>query len=327
MQMRITKAERDLIEFRLRLGNSRRAIARLLHRHHTVVAREIRRHQCADGIYRSVVAQAATDRQRNKEHCRKLDKDPRLREFVETKLKEYWSPQYIAGVLKSQPPSELQGKRVSHETIYHYIYRKASWHKQLYLCLRVARKHRQRRYARKKKKIMITQRISIQERPAFIAERKEIGHWEADLVEGRKQKDGYLCVRVERTTRLVQLTKLEHKTARETRAALETTIWSLPVKTITFDNGTENAEHHILAKQYGIGTFFCDAYASWQKGTVENMNKLIRQYVPKRTDALKQLTTHDVKRIEDALNNRPRKCLNYLTPNQVMQTYLQGVVH
>lgn len=324
MQMRLTLEERNIIEFRLRLGMSTRAIARVLRRDHTVVAREIVRNGLVLGRYSAVAAQGAAERRRHDKHQRKLDKDPRLRIFVENKLRIEWSPEEISSFLKTDQIPTMQGKRISTETIYQYIYTGNGRYKQLYRFLRVARKKRRKWFSRKHRKISITQRISIHERPSFINERNEIGHWEADLMEGRRRSAGVLCVQVERTTRLVRIAKLENKQARETRACLEATCLSLPVKTFTFDNGKENAEHHILAKDYGIGTFFCDAYSPWQKGSVENMNKLIRQYVPKRTDALKHLTTHDVHRIQDALNNRPRKCLNYLTPNQAMQNYLRG---
>lgn len=324
MQIRITRAERGIIEFRLRLGMSKRAIARLLSRDHTVVAREIARNGPALGRYSAVAADKSAGKRLHNNHRRKLVKDPRLREFVEKKLLDLWSPEEISNILKTDLEPKMCGKQISHETIYQHIYTGTGRHKQLYRCLRVARKQRQRRYTRKHKKIMITERISIHDRPDYIKERNEIGHWEADLVEGKRQQEGYLCVQVERVSRLVRITKLEHKTARATRAALAATILSLPVKTFTFDNGTENTEHHLLAKSYGIGTFFCDPYASWQKGSVENMNKLIRQYVPKTVGVMKHLTTHDVQLIEDALNNRPRKCLNYLSPNQVMNNYLRG---
>lgn len=324
MQMRITKEERDIIEFRLRLGMSTRAIARVLKRDHTVVAREIVRNGLVLGRYSAHAAQSAAEKRKYEKHKRKLDKDPRLRMFVEEKLKELWSPDEIAKILKTDPLPKLRGKRVSHETIYQHIYTGSGRYKQLYRFLRVARKKRRKWFSRKHRKISITQRISIHNRPSFINNRDEFGHWEADLVEGKRRDAGVLCVQVERVTRLVRITKLEGKTARETRAVLEATCLSLPVKTFTFDNGRENAEHHILAKDYGVGTFFCEAYSPWQKGTVENTNKLIRQYVPKKTDVLQNLTAHDVYRIQEALNNRPRKCLNYLTPNQAMQKYLRG---
>lgn len=322
--MRITLEERGIIEFRLRLGMSTRAIARVLRRNHTVVAREIVRNVLVLGRYSASAAQSATERRRHDKHQRKLDKDPRLRMFVEEKLKDLWSPEEISDILKTGQVPKMRGKHISTETIYQYIYTGTGRYKQLYRFLRVARKKRRKWFSRKHRKISITQRISIHERPSFISERSEIGHWEADLVEGRRRSAGVLCVQVERATRLVRITKLEGKTARETRAVLEATCLSLPVKTFTFDNGTENAEHHILAKDYGIGTFFCDAYSPWQKGSVENMNKLIRQYIPKRTDAMKHVTANEVQRIQEALNNRPRKCLNYLTPNQAMQNYLRG---
>lgn len=322
--MRITLEERNIIEFRLRLGMSTRAIARVLQRDHTVVAREIVRNGLVLGRYSASVAHGAAERRRHKKHERKLDKDPRLRMFVEDKIQHEWSPEEISEVLKTDQLPKMHGKRISTETIYQYIYTGNGRYKQLYRFLRVARKKRRKWFSRKHRKIAIQARISIHERPSFINDRSEIGHWEADLVEGRRRSSGVLCVQVERTTRLVRITKLENKQARETRACLKATCLSLPVKTFTFDNGAENAEHYILAKDYGIGTFFCDAYSPWQKGSVENMNKLIRQYIPKRTDAMKHVTANDVQRIQETLNNRPRKCLNYLTPNQAMQNYLRG---
>jgi IS30 family transposase len=136
-----------------------------------------------------------------------------------------------------------------------------------------------------------------------------------------KQK-AIVSVQVERKSRLVRISKFENKSAEETKNALVKTAESVPrelFQTITFDNGTENVQHAEIKQEYGIETYFCDPFASWQKGSVENMNKLIRRYLPRHTD-LSKLTNQDIFLIQEKLNNRPRKVLKYQTPNEVIKS-------
>lgn len=178
--------------------------------------------------------------------------------------------------------------------------------------------------SRKARRLPITERLSIHQRPEVVGERAKYGDWESDSVIFSKQKFA-LSVQSERKSKLIRMHKVANKTAEETKYALIKTVESLPIemfKTITFDNGGEGAKHMEIKKEYGVETYFCDPFASWQKGGVENANKLIRHYLPRSTD-LSQLTDRDIYDIQEKLNNRPRKCLGYQTPNEV----INKVVH
>lgn len=167
---------------------------------------------------------------------------------------------------------------------------------------------------------MITERISIKERPLMINGRERYGDWESDSMIFSQQRS-ILSVQFERKSKLIRIRKLPNKTAEETKYALINTAESVPThlfKSITFDNGGEGALHHEIKKDYDIETYFCDPYCSWQKGGVENSNKLLRQYLP-RSIRLENLTDRDIYEIQEKLNNRPRKSLNYSTPNEVFK--------
>lgn len=233
-------------------------------------------------------------------------------------MKKGWSPEQIAGRLKKHPPKSTQGKYINHESIYQYICKPSGENKYLFNYLRKAQKTRRKKHGRKKQKNTIIERISIHLRPDDVNERKEYGHWENDSMIFSKQRAA-LNAQYERKSRLVTLRKLADKSAEETEAAIARNIESLPndfMKSATFDNGTENAKHHRLKKTFGIETYFCDPCASWQKGGVENINGLIRQYLPRKTN-LATITDSEIKEIQESLNNRPRKSLDYLTPNEI----------
>jgi len=321
MSNNLTFYDRQRLEYWLRTNQSMRAIARILKRDHSVLVREVKRNGCGDRKkYRADVAQREFERRKHKQHRGKLDKYPELKQCVIEGLKKEWSPDVIAGKLK------LDGKKetISHESIYHYIYNKEGkyegWHKYL----RRGKNKRQKRYERKTGKFSITERISINKRPEVVGERKRYGDWESDSVLFSKQKV-ILSVQSERKSKLIRMHKAVNKSAEETKYALVKTIESLPgelFQTMTFDNGGEGAKHMEIKQDYGVDTYFCDPYCSWQKGGVENANKLIRNYLPRKTD-MSKLTDRDIYDIQEKLNNRPRKCLGYQTPNEV----INKVVH
>ena len=316
---RITYFERQIIESGLRVDKSVRAIALSIGRDHRVIQREVERNRMDDRSYSAVLAERLTLEREKKRHRRKLEKlkNADLRQFVEDKLRLDLSPQQVAGLLSQQPPLAIDGQTLAPETIYQYIYEGEGRWENLYKHLRRKHRKRQRRWARKARKTPIPDRISIHLRPEEINYRLIAGHWESDTVEGQKE---HLSVQFERKLKLLRLNKIPNKTAAATENALRKSIDSLPGylwKTITFDNGGEGANHANLKNDYGIETYFCDPYASWQKGGVENINGLIRQYIPKGTD-ISKLTDEYIHDIQERLNNRPRKSLNYLTPNQVL---------
>lgn len=321
MSNNLTFYDRQKLEYWLRTKQSLRAIAKIMRRDHSVLVRELNRN--SDGNrkkYRADVAQRMFEQRVRKQHRGKLDKYPELKEYVVNGLKNEWSPDVIAGKLKLAGEEQT----ISHESIYHYIYNKDGRYEELYKYLRQGKAKRQKRYSRKNSKLQIPERESIHSRPRHIAERKRYGDWESDSMIFSQQKTA-LSVQSERKSKLIRMRKVANKTAEETVNALIKTIESLPnelFKTITFDNGLENVKHTEIKKEYDVETYFCDPYKSWQKGGVENANKLIRHYLPRKTN-LSQLTDEDINNIQEKLNNRPRKCLNYLSPNEV----INRVVH
>lgn len=286
----------------------------------SIIKREIKRNSGSCLPYTASIAQSLAEKRARKTNIRKLDKpsNRQLKEFVIAKLSEDWSPQQIAGTLKENPPSDIS-KIISHESIYDYIYNHAEKHIHLYEHLRTARKKRQRRFNRKKRKNTIKNRISIHERPIEISEKKTFGHWENDLVEFGREQNGVLSVKYERKSMLCRLHKLGSKQANENENSIAETIESFPYswfQSVTRDNGKENANHTDTLSDFNVQSYFCDPYSSWQKGGVENLNKLIRQYLPKKCDFAK-ITERDIFEVQERLNNRPRKSNNYLSPNEV----------
>lgn len=313
--------DRQKLEYWLRTKQSLREIAKIMKRDHSVLVRELQRNGNGDRKkYRADTAQRLFEKRKHGKHKGKLDKYPELKRQVLNGLQDEWSPDVIAGKMKLAK----QTITISHESIYHYIYEKDGRYEGWYKYLRQSKPKRQNRHTRKSSKLRIPERISIHERPDYIDRRKRYGDWESDSVIFSKQKTA-LSVQSERKSKLIRMHKVLNKTAEETTNALIRTIESLPselFKTITFDNGGEGARHMEIKKEYDIETYFCDPFASWQKGGVENANKLIRHYLPRSTD-LAKLTDRDIYLIQEKLNNRPRKCLNYQTPNEV----INKVVH
>lgn len=324
LMQRITFSEREKLEFLVRCRLGIREIARRLHRDHTVILRELRRNTARGDRYTAKSAEQCVQHRQQRTRLRKLDRDDRLYWQVRLLLNDGLSPEQIAGLLSAERGRSV----VSHETIYQYIYtgngRFAGW----YHYLRRGQRYRQARQQRKRRILTIPQRISIHDRPVEIDQRVRYGDWETDSMVFSKQTER-LSVQYERKGQLVRIHKVADGSAQATLDALRDSVESLPRQlwtSCTFDNGVEGVKHTQIRDDYGIDTYFCDPYASWQKGGVENMNGLIRQYLPRSTD-LSQVTDAMIQWIEDRLNNRPRKGLGWKTPNQVIQSYLQEVVH
>jgi len=325
---KITYYEREQIELYLKMNKSHRWIGKRLCRNHTDVLREVKRNGGGYLPYRAADAQRIHEARQRKKNKKKLEKFAyaKVKEFVVKSLREDFSPDQIAGRLKNQPPKELIGLTVSHESIYQYIYNGEGRFEYLYPHLRTKRHKRQRRFDRKKhSKINIPGRISIHLRPKEIGRKDRVGDWETDSMIFSKQKNT-LSVQYERKAMLCRLSKLTSKEAQETENAIAGSIESLPDelwKSITRDNGSENARHLNTLDTFNIQSYFCDAYSSWQKGGVENLNKLIRQYLPRKTD-MSKISHDEIYAIQEQLNNRPRKSLNYLTPNEVIAKHIES---
>jgi len=319
---RLTKYDREQIEHHLRAGLSIRAIARKMSRDHSVIVRELKRNRSPHFEYDSSKADYFSLRRAKKTNKRKLLKSEKLCDYVLKCLEKDWSPEQIAGRLKNHPPPKLKGLTISHESIYQFIYEVEPW---LYHKLRYKRYDQQKHYSRKPRKVSIPERVSIHERPEAINNRLEIGHLESDTVVCKGKKHT-ISVQYERAIQLVRIHKIQGFSAPQTKEALEQTIYSLPdnfVKSITFDNGTEGAKHYELRKPFNIKTYFCDAYAAWQKGGVENMNSRLRQYLTRKTN-LENISDDQICEIQERLNNRPRKGLNYKTPNEKLIEFMKS---
>ena len=325
----LTRYEREKIEIFLRGKWKIRQIAKNLFRNHSVIVRELARNTDKDGIYRAASAQVKAEKRLKRPYRKKLDTDEDLRNYVIQKLMLGWSPQIISGRLKNRPDSKITGSYVCHETIYQYIYEGEGRFMGLYQYLVRKNKKRVRKFSRKPRKNKgLLHTTLIKYRPKEINERQEFAHWESDSIVSKKSKPG-LSVQTERLTRLVRITKIDNMSAEETEEAIKLqieTISPIYFKSITFDNGTEGANHWKLSMEYNIDTYHCDPYCSWQKGTVENTNGLIRRYLPKGTD-FEIISRQQIYDIQERLNNRPRKVLEYKTPSEAWTEFTGQVVH
>ena len=321
MSNELTFFDRQRLQFWFRTKLSLRKIAKLIRRDHSVVIREIQRNSSGRDKYRTDIAQRLCEERKSKKRKGKLDKHPELKEYVEFGLLNDWSPEQISGRLKEF--KEVEDLSFSPESIYYHVYERSEKYKQLYKHLRTNRKKRLKWGKRKSRGIVIKDRVPIHLRPQVINERKRIGDWESDTVEFKKVLGKkVLSVQYERKSQLVRIHKLKNKEAKETRRALIKTARSVDskmFKSITFDNGLEGSRHYEIRDLFRVKTFFCDSFKSWQKGGVENMNKLIRQYLPRTVD-LGNVSDDDIYLIQERINNRPRKKLNYLTPNEVLKS-------
>lgn len=310
--MHLSIYERELICWLKASNLNNSKIAEIVGRHRTTIWREFKKNNPPANkvLYFPHEAHNKALKRKRDTHKRGRLKNDSIREYVKTKLKEKWSPEQIAGRITIDFPDY----KTNHESIYLYIYEE---NRKFIKYLPKQHKKRKKRCSNKKKRReIIPNRTFIEERPEKIND--EYGHWEADTVVSRKSKVA-LQVLEERKTKIVRITKLERKTAKEMRKALNRRLCKIPHnmrKSITYDNGTENSEHEIVNKTIGTISYFCRPYSSWQKGMVENSIGLVRRYLPKKTNfALIEKKT--ISTIESELNNRPRKCLGFKTPNEV----------
>lgn len=320
----LTHDDRKIIEKLLKKETGIRAIARILSRSHSIISYELKYNRGEHMAYEADRAQYYHEqRQFKKGNKSKISLNKALESYIIERLTEdQLSPEQIAGRLKRFHKKTIG--YACHETIYSFIYSDERIKERYYLHLRRHRPKRGKWHARKQKDT-IKERTSIHQRPEEVNEKIVAGHWEGDSMIFPQQK-GILSVQVERVSRLTRLTRCLNKTAKETSHALSRAVDSVPSAyflSITFDNGSENAKHMELKEMFGIETYFCDPYCSWQKGLVENTNMLIRQYLPLGTP-IDRLSDEDIQKIEDKLNNRPRKCLNYLTPNEYFKFLTEG---
>jgi IS30 family transposase len=294
-------------------GLSLRTIASRLGRAASAVSRELRRNALPKGGYLPVHAEGCYLERRQRPAV--LERDAKLGRFVRERLLEGWTPEQIAGWLKR---GEERGLRaVSTETIYAFIHRTSQKSEKLWRLLPRGRARRGRRRARQPRST-IAGRASIHDRPEAVEGRREAGHWEGDLLICRRTRP--VLVLEERETRFVLAARLAGKSAGETVAVMMAVFRRLDPRlraSITFDNDTAFARHGLLASACAMATWFCDAYASWQKGAVENANGRLRRDLPRDLD-LDALSEAELQEIVLTHNLTPRKCLGFLTPVQAL---------
>ena len=308
--------ERDLLAVLKSKGKSLREIAEILKRSPSTLSRELKRNAppVYTGYYLSHKAQERADKRNRESHRRPRLKNDSIRRYVEKRIRLGWSPELIAGRLAIKHP----GPSISHEAIYQWIYQDAP-----HLILSLVRAHRKRKhrgYSRKHKKSHIPDRISIKKRPQTVLKRLHIGHWETDTISCRKSYQA-IQVTVERKARYTKIAKLKTKSARAMSIALTRRLNRYPTElrlSITYDNGPENAEHMRTNKILGTSSYFCEPFHSYERGTVENTIGLVRRFLPKKTN-LANISQDHLTKIEYWLNNRPRKCLGFKTPAEVLK--------
>lgn len=313
----LNQRDRERIDILIREGYTHKEIAEKIGRNPSTISREIERNLSKD--CKKYVASIAQNKTLNrKSYCvKKLKFDnPELVSYVKNKLKESWSPEQISGRLKKDHPNIY----ASYETIYRYIYSMSDTeHKELISLLPRSHKKRKRKYLNKiGRKTKIFNRIGIEQRPLIVNERKEPGHWETDTMVCKSNIPA-INTTIERVTRLVIISKLNKKNAYNKACSLIDRLSKINGslrRSITYDNGTENAGHVKVNKSLGTKSYFAHPYHSWERGSNENVNGLIRRFIPKKTD-LYSVTEKQLSEIEYKLNNRPRKCLNYNTPFEV----------
>lgn len=312
----LTLAEREEISRGLMAGHSIRTVAMRLNRAPSTISREVRRNGGKDRYRASHADQRAWDRARRPK-VSKLVRHRVLARLVASKLQQQWAPEQIAGWLKHRYPGN-EARQVSHETIYRslFIQTRGALKKELLEHLRHTRAMRRSRHHTQKTEdhAQITGAISIRERPADADDRAVPGHWEGDLLFGGRNSQ--IATLVERWSRYVMLVKLDGKDSETVVNALIKHARKLPqelYRSLTWDRGSEMAQHHRFTLATDIKVYFCDPYNPWQRGSNENTNGLLRQYFPKGMD-LSGITQAQLNAVARRLNERPRKTLNFETP-------------
>ena len=309
----LSEDERDQIGIWRAAGRSVGAIARALGRAKATISRELQRNALSSGGYSPLHAAGAYQLRRRREAI--LEREAALRGFVRDRLAEGWTPEQISGWLKAGNEPRLG--TIGCETIYAFIYRTGQKAKALWRYL--TRRHKRRRPRRARlSRDTIKDRASIHDRPKTVETRGEAGHWEGDLIICKRLRP--VLVLHERKSRVTLAARLMGKTAAETISAMLTVFGRIDPrlrKSITFDNDTAFAQHGLLRTMRDMATWFCDAYASWQKGGIENANGRLRRWLPRHLD-IDRMSEEEIQEIVLSANLTPRKCLGFKTPLQAL---------
>lgn len=320
---RLSYEERAQIAVRLELDQGVREIAAVLGRSPSTISREIARNG-GRARYRSLRAEQRAQRCARRPKATKLSGRPRLLAAVEEGLEGFWSPEQISARLKHDHPDDEE-MRISHETIYRslYVQSRGELRWQLSKKLRTGRRTRRAR-GRVETRGQISEMVPIAQRPPEVDERRVPGHWEGDLLVGAGGRSAIVTL-VERRTRYVLLAALEDQTTLHVTDVLAERIAQLPAhlaRSLTWDQGREMAAHKRFTDHTGIQVYFCDPHSPWQRGSNENTNGLLRQYLPKGTD-LSVHTQDDLDEIAASLNGRPRQTLGWRNPAEKMLELLE----
>ncbi len=327
MYKQLTYAERYALAPYLRDGLSYRDIAGKLGRSPNTWRLEVAVNGGSREAYSPHLAQLSSSLRKWEANSRNPAKDPRVWAFVLERLERRFSPEQVSADIVTRFPHD-RAMRISHEAIYAFVNSDEGKSMDLRRLLRHKRLRKLRKAGMRAlplKKAKIPDRVSIHDRPAAVAEKGGFGNWESDLMEGARGTRDCLSVQKERLSQYIILARVGGKGSAENVRAITECLGAFPPelrRTITYDNGSENVDHALVNAALGTKSYFCDAYAAWQKGSVENGIGLVRDYLPKRTD-LTQVSDAELMRIQDALNDRPRKCLGWKTPRQVLSNHLK----
>jgi len=322
----LNQFDRDRIEAMLSAGHKQKEIASVLGKNKTTISREIKRNRRKlrnpggnkDGPYESSVAnhKAYVRRKYAKFQGLKIESNKDLRVYIIYGLEQGWSPDEISGRMEQENKPFYASK----DLIYAWLY--SVWGQKYVKHLYSKRDRKKKRKLKKTEKVLIPNRVGIESRPTEVNQRKSYGHFEADTIVSGKSSTTKesLVVAIERKARYVDIRKIKSLSPIELNLGIKKILARFDqekTKTLTLDNGIENQRHEELKTKFEIDTFFCEPYSSWQKGGVENANKLIRKYIPKGSD-ISEFSHQYVTVIVQKLNNKPRKSLGYKTPKEVM---------
>lgn len=314
----LTMEQRNVI-YRMRFqGYSNAAIALCLGCHRGTIGRECKRNATVEGRYEPGNAQTKANSRRRTHLRRPKTGHPRLMDYVAQRLVDLWSPEQISGRLANCPPVDLENLSISHATIYRWIWSEPERTQQFRPLLRIARKPRRKPYGKPSRRGRIEGKRSIDDRPKVIDERTRLGDWEGDTVVGKGHK-GVVVTCVDRASRYLVARKVDACATEPVTRQLQQSLRRLPAckrQSLTLDNGREFARPIQLEKKLAMPIYFAHPYHSWERGTNENTNGLLRQYLPKGTD-LTPMTPEQLRSHVRQLNHRPRKCLGFQSPFEV----------
>ena len=308
----LSQNERYQIFALMKAGLNQTQVALTLGRSKSTISREIQRNSGLKGYRPKQATLKSEVRALGSRNAKKVSVDTLKSAF--DLVRQEWSPEQIAGTMN-----------ISHETVYRHVYADKDCGGKLFMHLRSQKKRRKRYASGRQRRGQIPNRRSIHERPAVVDLRLEVGHWEGDTVIGARHKQAIVTL-VERKSGYAKLFKVKNKTAELVSAAMIKSLKPFDglVDTITLDNGKEFADHQRVDLELGSTIYFADPFASWQRGTNENFNGLLRQYIPKDRP-LSTVTKEELKMIENKLNHRPRKRLGFMTPHEVFHESLNRV--